>query len=64
MIAAVNSGWWQTYAECCQCFVSYDTVYTPNLENKQQYEKIFELYKQIYNNNQSFYKAHAKIFTN
>lgn len=48
IIAAVGSGWYPTLADCAKDFVAYTKTYHPIQENVEKYQRIFELYQQIY----------------
>lgn len=48
MIAAVGVGWFDSLSDCAQKFVSYDQEYVPGSGNVEKYEKMYQLYKQVY----------------
>lgn len=48
MIAAVGCGWFENLKECAKVFIRVDKVYHPIPENVDQYRKIFQLYKEVY----------------
>ena len=48
MIAAVGVGWFDSLSDCAQKFVSYDQEYAPGSGNVKKYEKMYQLYKQVY----------------
>lgn len=48
MIAAIGVGWFTTVKECAEQFVVYDKEYFPNEEAVRNYQVIYELYTEIY----------------
>ncbi|GAB6093179.1 xylulokinase [Furfurilactobacillus curtus] len=48
MLAAVGLGWFDTLADCAKEFVHFDKVYRPITENVRNYQKLHEIYRQIY----------------
>ncbi len=53
MIAAVGLGWFDTMEDCAATFVSYgDSVY-PEAEEVEKYQKIYAIYKEIYEKTKS-----------
>ena len=50
MIAAYGCGWFASLQECAEHFVEIVETYTPIRENVKQYERLFSIYKQVYQN--------------
>ncbi|WP_110929657.1 xylulokinase [Bacillus massiliglaciei] len=48
MLAAYGCGWFTSWEECAEVFVSYKEVYEPIPENVERYRQLFEAYKKIY----------------
>jgi xylulokinase len=49
MLAAVGCGWFTSLDTCGEIFVKQTRIYTPNTDAGEQYEKLFRIYQQIYN---------------
>ncbi|MDF2855542.1 MAG: xylB, partial [Neobacillus sp.] len=48
MLAAFGCGWFSSLEECAGEFISNVEEYTPVRENVEKYEKLFSIYKQVY----------------
>ncbi|GAF64740.1 putative sugar kinase [Bacillus sp. TS-2] len=48
MLAAVGSGWFSSLQECAKAFVAIEKAYEPNEEVAAVHEKVYELYRMIY----------------
>lgn len=48
MLAAVGCGWYNTLEECAENFISYNDEYLPNEKNVKEYQPVYEIYQQIY----------------
>ncbi|MEH7248118.1 xylulokinase [Neobacillus niacini] len=48
MLAAYGCRWFTTLKECGDQFLKVDKVYEPNPENVAKYQKLFEVYKDVY----------------
>lgn len=49
MIAAVGNNWFKDFESCRDVFVQYKKdTFLPNIENTATYEKLYELYKEVY----------------
>lgn len=48
MLAAYGSGWFTSLKDCADHFLEEDEIYYPNAENVKTYQKLFDLYQQIY----------------
>jgi len=48
MLAAYGSGWYETLEACGEKFIKPVKTYKPIKENVEKYEKLFEIYKQVY----------------
>lgn len=49
MLAAVGVGWFATLKECAEQFVVYDKEYFPSEKAVKDYQMVYELYAQVYN---------------
>ncbi|MDR0646025.1 MAG: xylulokinase [Elusimicrobiota bacterium] len=56
MIAAVGIGWYKTFEDCAEDFVSYGKIYEPDIARVKKYEKVYELYDKIYYSTQEICK--------
>ncbi|OZT77550.1 xylulokinase [Salinicoccus roseus] len=48
MIAAVGSGWFDSLKACAETFMEEAESFKPSKVEVEQYEKVYELYKQVY----------------
>ena len=48
MIAAVGLGWFDSLQDCAETFVHFGKAYEPNPDNAAKYEKMHQIYKQVY----------------
>ncbi|MFK3936359.1 xylulokinase [Alkalihalobacillus sp. NPDC078783] len=48
MLAAYGVGWFKSLDECAALFIKEETVYEPNQTQVQQYDKLYRLYRQVY----------------
>lgn len=48
MLAAVGLGWFKDVQECTKTFVSFKDVFLPKPDNVKKYQRLHEIYKQIY----------------
>lgn len=48
MLAAVGLGWYRSIADCTKVFVQFKDVFLPQPANVKRYQKLHEIYKQIY----------------
>lgn len=53
MLAAFGVGWFSSLRECADKFVSAVKTYEPIADNVEQYQKLFQLYKQVYKQTKS-----------
>ncbi|MCD9024507.1 xylulokinase [Cohnella silvisoli] len=49
MLAAVGCGWFPTLDACGEVFVKHARIYRPNESASKQYEQLFRIYQQVYN---------------
>ncbi|SET71686.1 xylulokinase [Salinibacillus kushneri] len=52
MLAAYGAGWYSSLEECTDVFLEVANRYYPQRENVKKYQKLFRLYKQVYNQTQ------------
>ncbi len=50
MLAAVGSGWFDTFDTCAQVFVQHEKEYQPNAENVETYQQVYKIYQEVYEN--------------
>lgn len=50
MIAAMGEKWFDDFSEVSEAWIEYGETFSPIAENKRQYEKLFELYRKVYEN--------------
>ncbi|WP_314063317.1 xylulokinase [uncultured Vagococcus sp.] len=48
MIAAVGAGWYKDISECSKALVHYSDHYTPIPENVADYQRLYQVYQQVY----------------
>lgn len=48
ILAAVGSGMFETFEECVEKFVSYASIYTPEVGSVEKYKKIYPIYQLVY----------------
>jgi xylulokinase len=48
MLAAYGVGWFKGLDECAALFIKEETVYEPEQTQVQQYEELYQLYRQVY----------------
>lgn len=48
MLAATGLGWYSNLQECAKKFVEYDKLYQPNAKNVEKYQRIYQIYHQVY----------------
>lgn len=48
MLAAYGSGWYSSLKDCANEFIHTSKTYFPIKENVQVYQKLFDIYKQVY----------------
>ncbi len=48
LIAAVGAGWYQSMAECSKDLVHYGHSYMPIPKNVTEYQRLYEIYQQVY----------------
>ncbi|GKU81875.1 xylulokinase [Niallia sp. NCCP-28] len=53
MLAAFGAGWFSSLKECADKFVSAVKTYEPVAENAEQYQKLFRIYTQVYQQTKS-----------
>jgi len=53
MLAAYGCGWFSSLQECAQKFVETTKTYQPIPENVERYQKLFGVYKQVYQQTKS-----------
>jgi xylulokinase len=49
MLAAVGCGWFPSLDACGEIFVKHARIYRPDVTAGEQYEQLFRIYQQIYN---------------
>ncbi|WP_250129977.1 FGGY-family carbohydrate kinase [Jeotgalicoccus sp. WY2] len=52
MIAAVGEQWFEDFSVVTEEWIDYKETFSPNNENKVQYKKLFELYREVYEKTQ------------
>jgi len=57
MLAAVGSGWFPSLDACGESFVKHARVYKPNDESSEQYDQLFRIYQQVYNQTKEINKS-------
>ncbi len=50
MLAAMGEGWFDDFAEVSEAWIEYSEIFKPQVEDKEHYKKLFELYKKVYEN--------------
>ncbi len=50
MLAAYGCGWFKDLKECSDVFLKEDQVFIPKKENVEKYKKLFNVYKDVYEN--------------
>ncbi|WP_047982731.1 xylulokinase [Ornithinibacillus contaminans] len=50
MLAAYGCGWFKSLKACADEFLSVDRTFMPIQENVQQYQKLFSIYQEVYQN--------------
>jgi len=53
MLAAYGCGWFSSLQECAEKFVETTKSYIPVPENVEKYQKLFGVYKQVYQQTKS-----------
>ncbi|PKG25605.1 xylulokinase [Niallia nealsonii] len=53
MLAAYGAGWFSSLKECAEKFLESVKTYNPVTENAEQYQKLFRIYKQVYQQTKS-----------
>lgn len=48
MLAAIGAGWFDNAAEAAEVFVHYKDEFTPNPDHVAAYDKLYQLYTQVY----------------
>jgi xylulokinase len=48
IIAAVEIGWYKDFNSCADKFIAFRDTFYPDKKRVGKYEKIYELYKQVY----------------
>ncbi|WP_332634285.1 xylulokinase [Halalkalibacter flavus] len=61
MLAAYGCGWFASMSECADSFLQVEKEYFPNEENVQQYQELFQLYKDVYKQTKELNKGLAKF---
>lgn len=52
MIAAIGEQWFGDFSVITEKWIDYKETFTPITENKVQYKKLFELYREVYEKTQ------------
>lgn len=50
IITAVGAGWYANLKDCTDVFVKTKKFYYPNADNVAKYQKLYQIYHQVYQN--------------
>lgn len=61
MLAAYGSGWFPSLKACADAFLQVEKEYEPNPANVEKYKKLFNVYKDVYNQTASLNRSLAEF---
>ena len=61
MLAAMGENWFDTFQDISQSWINYHEKVTPDSKNNESYQKLFNIYKQIYTATQPLTKHLAQF---
>ena len=50
ILAAMGEKWFEDFSQVSEAWIEYSEIFKPQVEDKEQYKKLFELYKKVYEN--------------